>query len=282
MVVVASPKGKGGIGSRDGGTRRRGRHLGNGRVAAVLLPFVGASLGLAVWWLVTAASSVNPFILPPPGTVLRAFLQMPGYLITQSGTTLVEILEGFGFSVVAGTLIALAVASSTVVERMTYPLLLAVNAVPKVAVAPLLVLWMGFGQLPKVTMVFLVCFFPIVISTVAGLTSTPPEFIELARSLEAAPWRTFVKVRVPNALPQVFVGFKVAMTLAVIGAVISEFQAGTVAGLGFVITQASGVSQTAQAFAAIMVLGVMSILLFYALVALERVLLPWARPAART
>jgi NitT/TauT family transport system permease protein len=277
-----SPKGDPGMSPARDARRVRPRELGRGPVSAVLLPLLGVALVVVVWWLITVVFQVQPFVLPSPPLVLRAFLELPGYLIAQSVHTLVEVLEGFAFSLVAGVLIALAVVSSPIVERMTYPLMLAVNSVPKVAVAPLLVLWMGFGQGPKVVMVFLVCFFPIVISTVAGLTSTPPEFVELARSLEAPPWRTFLKVRAPNALPQVFVGLKVAMTLAVIGAVIAEFQAGTTAGLGYVVQQSSGQSETPQAFAAIAILGVMSMVLFYALVVLERVLLPWARPAART
>jgi NitT/TauT family transport system permease protein len=165
---------------------------------------------------------------------------------------------------------------------MVYPLLVAVNSVPKVAVAPLLVVWLGYGVLPKVLMVFLICFFPIVISTVSGLGSTPPEFIELARSLEAKPGKTFIKIRLPNAMPQVFVGLTVAMTLAVIGAVIAEYQGGTTAGLGFVIVQSSGMGLTEQSFAAITILAVMSIVLFYTLVGLERLLLPWARAVNRT
>ncbi|HKT02980.1 MAG TPA: ABC transporter permease [Rugosimonospora sp.] len=283
MTLVTSPRDEQGVPAAGrAGRRYRTRSLSRGPVGAVVLPVIGVVLFLVAWWLLTTVSGVNINLIPPPGHVLNAFLQLPGYLMSQSVTTLVEVLEGFVLAVVTGALIALALVSSPVLERMTYPLLLAVNSVPKVAVAPLLVLWMGFGQLPKVIMVLLVCFFPVVLSTVAGLTSTPAEFIELARSLEAARWRAFVKIRIPSALPQVFVGLKLAMSLAVIGAVISEFQAGTVAGLGFVISTSSGQMDTAQAFAAIAILGVMSIVLFYALVALERVLIPWARPAARS
>lgn len=262
------------------GKRPRARDLGRGPVGAVLLPVAGIVLAVAAWWLATTVFVVNSALVPSPTQVFRAFMQVPGYLMTQSVYTLLEVIEGFAASVVVGALIALALVSSPVVERMTFPLLLALNAVPKVAVAPLLVLWFGFGQFPKVVMVFMVCFFPIVISMVAGLNSTPSEFVELAHSLEAARWRTFVKIRVPNALPQVFVGLKVAMTLSVIGAVISEFQAGTDRGLGFYIQTATGQMETASSFAAIVVLAVMSIVLFYALATLERVLIPWARPAA--
>jgi NitT/TauT family transport system permease protein len=279
-----SPQGERGIRrgsadpSRPGGFRRFVR----GRSGAVLLPFVGTLLIVVLWWAATAIFSIDAFLLPSPPTVYQAFTQLGANLISQSVMTLVEVLEGFGLAMVVGFLIALAVTSSLLIERTAYPLLVAVNSVPKVAVAPLLVAWLGFGTMPKVLMVFLICFFPIVISTIAGLASTPSEFVELARSLEAAPWRAYLKVRVPNALPQVFVGLKVAISLAVIGAVIAEFQGGSDSGLGFMITSYSGQGQTAQAFVAIIMLGVLSIVLFYALTALERVLLPWARPASRS
>jgi NitT/TauT family transport system permease protein len=253
-----------------------GRGFARGPVGAAALPAAGMALAVAAWWAATAAFPVNHALVPTPGDVLAAFLRLPGYLLAQSVHTLAEVLEGFAVAVVVGALIAPALVGSLVVERMLFPLLLALNAVPKVAVAPLLVLWFGFGPAPKVVMVFLVCFFPVVISMVTGLATTPPEFLELARSLEAPRWRTFLKVRVPAALPQVFVGLKVAMTLAVIGAVISEFQAGTSAGLGFVIETSTGQSDTAQTFAAVALLAAASIGLFYAIVAIERLLLPWA------
>ena len=250
----------------------------NGKLGAVLLPALGAVLAIGLWWLATVVFPVNPALVPGPGAVLGAFRELPSYLLAQAGHTLIEVLEGFAAAVVAGAFIALALTGSRVIERIAFPLLLALNSVPKVAVAPLLVLWFGFGQLPKVIMVFLVCFFPVVISMVSGLTSTPPEFVELARSLEAPGWQAFLKVRLPSALPQVFVGLKVGMTLAVIGAVISEFQAGTVAGLGFVIAVSTGQTETAQTFAAVVLLALLSIALYYGLVAVERIMIPWARP----
>jgi NitT/TauT family transport system permease protein len=160
-------------------------------------------------------------------------------------------------------------------ERTVYPLLLMLDAVPKVAVAPLLVVWMGFGQFPKVFLVFLVCFFPIVISTAAGLKATPTDLVELGRSLKMTWWQTFRLVRMPAAIPQLFVGLKLAITLAVIGAVIAEF-VGATEGLGYVIVASGASADTALAFAAMILLGVLSVVLFYVLAAVERLLLPWA------
>jgi NitT/TauT family transport system permease protein len=159
---------------------------------------------------------------------------------------------------------------------MFAPLLVAVNAVPKIAFGPLLVVAVGWGQKPILTMVFLLCFFPIVLSTATGLTTTPADFAELARSLNASWWQSFRKVRLPAALPQIFVGLKVAMPLAAIGAVIGEFYSDR-PGLGYQILQYNGVGDTATAWAAIVLVAVMSILLYAALTLVERATLPWVK-----
>jgi NitT/TauT family transport system permease protein len=154
------------------------------------------------------------------------------------------------------------------------PSLVALNAVPKMAFGPLLLVWFGVGRTPSVVMAVLLCFFPIVLAVITGLTRTPGDLAELARSLSASRWQTFVKVRLPGALPQVFVGLKVGLPLAVIGALLGElFGAGS--GLGFVIATAG--SETALAFAAIALVAAMSIVLYYVLVLFELILLPWVR-----
>jgi len=188
----------------------------------------------------------------------------------------VETLEGYALAVVVGLAIALAVAGSRVVDRMFTPLLVAANAIPKVALAPLVLVWFGLGQLSKVVLVFLVCFFPIVVSAVTGFTSTPAELAELARALSASRRQTFLKVRVPAALPHIFVGLKVGLTLAVIGATVAELN-GATAGLMYAVESYSGQGATAPAVAALVLLAALSIVLYYLLVAVERRLLPWAR-----
>ena len=262
-------------------TRRPRREVGNGPVARVLLPIIGFALLIVVWWASVIIFNIEPFMLPSPVAVVDAFRQSSGDMLTQTGYTMIEVLLGFGLAVVVAGLIALLVRSSAVLNRTLYPLVLVVNSVPKVAVAPILVVWLGFGVLPRAMLVFLICFFPIVISSVTGLNSTPAELIELGRSLEARPWKTFVKIRLPSAMPQVFVGLKVAITLAVIGAVVAEFQGGTGGGLGYLIFMDSGQGETAGAFACITLLAIISIALYYALVGLERLLLPWAPSESR-
>ncbi len=145
---------------------------------------------------------------------------------------------------------------------------------PKVALAPLLTLWVGFGALPKILVVFLVCFFPIIVATTSGLSNVRPVFLELAQSLSATPLQTFIKVRFPSAMPSIFVGMKIAITLAVIGAVIGEF-VGAQNGLGYLILISSTQSRTALAFAALVILTIMSIVLYYTVDFVEKKVAPW-------
>ncbi|WFF01472.1 ABC transporter permease [Micromonospora sp. WMMD964] len=255
---------------------RAGRGAGLRAGAGAALPAVGLLIALAVWWLTARLELIHPAALPPPGEVLTAFVDKPAQMLGHTWDTMLEILYGFALSVAAGVLIGLSLASSRTVERMFTPLLVAVNAVPKITLGPLLVVAFGWGQTPILTMVFLLCFFPIVLSTATGLTTTPADLAELVRSWNASRWQAFRKVRFPAALPQIFVGLKVAMPLAAIGAVIGEFQAGE-SGLGFVITQYAGVGDTATAWAAIMLVALVSILLYSALLLTERMALPWVR-----
>ncbi|MGC4744192.1 ABC transporter permease [Micromonospora sp. DT201] len=267
--VAPPPAGSG----REAGRVGRGAGL---RAGAALLPAAGLLVALAAWWLIARLELVHPAALPPPGDVLAAFIDKPAQMLEHTWGTLLEILTGFALSAVAGVLIGLSLASSRTVERMFTPLLVAVNAVPKITLGPLLVVALGWGQKPILTMVFLLCFFPIVLSTATGLTTTPADLAELVRSWNASRWQAFRKVRFPAALPQIFVGLKVAMPLAAIGAVIGEFQAGE-KGLGYVILQYAGVGDTATAWAAIMLVALVSILLYSALLLIERIALPWVR-----
>ncbi|MBO0869384.1 MAG: ABC transporter permease [Micromonosporaceae bacterium] len=250
--------------------------MGHGRVSPAILPVVGLASLLGIWWGIVVAFDPSSVILPSPPEVVRSFLAQPGIMLGHAGHTLVETLLGFALATVIGWLVATALTASRIANRTLYPLLVALNAVPKVAVAPLLVLWLGFGLLPKVLLVFTICFFPVVISAATGLAATPPEFVELARSLEARPWKAYLKIRLPGALPQLFIGLKVAITLAVIGAVVAEFQGGTDAGLGYLTIVYSGQGLAAGAFVAIVLLAVMSVGLFYLVAVVERLLIPWA------
>lgn len=245
------------------------------RVRVVLLPIVALVAALVLWWGATILFQIPAYVLPGPQVVLAKLIQFGPFLVQQSFVTLAETLIGFVLAIAVGIPTAMAIARFKTLEQMIYPILLAINSVPKVAIAPILVVWLGFSWTPKIVMVVLLCFFPIVLSTVAGLRSTPVELVELSRSLSATGLQEFGKVRFRWALPQIFVGLKNAITLAVIGAVIAEF-VGSSSGLGYVIVQSGASADTALAFASITFLAVMSIALFYVLVALEKWLLPWA------
>jgi NitT/TauT family transport system permease protein len=231
---------------------------------------------IAIWWLLVLIFNIQPILLPTPGAVVGAFFRLPGLLIHETGVTLVESVGGFLIAVVVGLAVSIALVAYRPVERALFPLLVGVNAIPKLALAPLLLVWLGFGLTPKLVMVILVCFFPIVVASVSGLMATPAELGELASSLTASQWRMFVKIRFPWALPQIFVGLKLAASLAVIGSVVAEFPSPE-HGLGSVVSTSGQQADTALAFAAIVLLSIVSIGLFYLVVLLERLLLPWHR-----
>lgn len=245
------------------------------RMATVGLPILGGLVLFGAWWGGAELFDVATLLVPTPPQVLDAFLLLPGYMLQQTWVTLLEVLLGFGLSIAVGLLIGLALAGSRVLKQMFYPLLVGLNAIPKLAFASLFLVWFGFDKTPKIVMVLLLCFFPIVLSTAYGLTSTPVEYVDYARSLGTPRWRVFAKVRFPYALPQIFVGLKVAITLAVIGATVGELLGGS-NGLGYVIQSSGANSNTALSFAAIILLAVMGAVLFLAVAAVERVAIPWA------
>ncbi len=255
--------------------------VAGGREAGGLPPWVWpvASLaGMIVLW--EAALAVIPlpaWLLPSPTSIVAAtwawYPQLPGHTLATLGAT----LAGYGLAIAVGVPVAVLIVSSRLLERTVYPILLVFQSVPKVAVAPILLVWVGYGQLPKVLIVFLVCFFPIVIGAATGLNSAPPEMLNLVRSLCATPAQVFIKVRFPSAMPHIFVGLKVAITLAVIGAVIGEF-VGSNRGLGYIIVVSMSQVNTSLAFGAMALLAILSIVLFYAVEWIERLLVPWSLP----
>ena len=246
------------------------------RLANMGLPVLGAAVAIGLWWGGTVVFEVKPFFLPSPPDIVFRFLEQPGYLLREAWATLTETLIGYGIAVVAALLIAIVLAASRTVERATLPLLIGLNSIPKVAIAPLLIVWLGYGPKPKIFLAVLICFFPLVVSTMSGLASTPSDLGELARSLTASWRQTYLKVRLPWALPQIFVGFKVAISLAPIGAVVAEVY-NPDRGLGAVVALSTSSADTPLAFAAIALLAIISIGLYYLVVALERVALPWAK-----
>jgi len=230
---------------------------------------------IALWEMLARWSGIPSWLLPAPSAIGDTMINWRAELVRHSLVTLYEVFIGFGLSIVVSIPLAVAVVYSPFLQNTIYPILLALQSMPKVAIAPLLVLWIGFGVLPKILVVFLVCFFPIVVATASGLSAVPPALIDLIRSLSASSYQTFIKIRFPTALPHIFVGFKIAITFAVIGAVIGEF-VGSDQGLGYLILISTSQSLTPLAFGALLILTIMSIVLYYAVEFVEQLVVPWA------
>ena len=252
---------------------RQARHRTRRRFSAVALP-VGVTLGtLILWEAVTRLLRVPVFLLPPPSLILASMHAHGGALLAAAWTTSVEILLGFGLSIAVGVPLALAIFLSPFFSRIVYPLLVSSQAVPKVAIAPLFLVWFGFGLMPKVLIAFLIAFFPVVINMAMGLSSIEHEKIYLAQSMGLGPVATFCKIRLPNALPSLFGGLKISITLAVVGAVVGEFVGGD-AGLGYLIMVANGSMDTPMLFAALVGLTLLGIVLFLLIGLAERIVVP--------
>lgn len=226
------------------------------------------------WWVVTAAELVEPYLVPSPGDTFAAIAEAPDYFWEHTWTTTYETLLGFVIATVVGVVSALVMVQSSTVEKTLYPLLLFAQVIPKIAIAPLFVVWLGFGLGPKIVVAVLMAFFPVVISMVTGLKSVDPEMLELSATMGAKPGQTFWKIRFPASLPHLFSGLKVAATMAVTGAVVGEF-VGADAGLGYVILQANGNLDTPVLFAGLVIMSVLGVLLFVLVEWLERLVLPW-------
>lgn len=231
-------------------------------------------LAIAVWEAYVRLFEVPVWVLPAPSTIVQRMIEKQDILLQHAGWTLYETLLGFFVGLVIGVPLAVAIVYSKLAEKVLFTFLVSTQAVPKVALAPLLIVLLGFGQLPKIVIAFLICFFPIVVSTVVGLRSMPVETFHLARSLGASVWKTFWKFRVPYALPSIFGGLKVAITLAVIGAVVGEYAGGTV-GLGYYQLIVASNLDMRTVFAIIIYLSVIGLALFYIVSVLERWVIRW-------
>ncbi|MGH7314817.1 MAG: ABC transporter permease [Candidatus Rokuibacteriota bacterium] len=229
---------------------------------------------IVLWELAVNVFRIPEYLLPAPTGIVAAMLAEWKYLVYHTWVTTYEIFWGFVLAVVVGISTAMAIVHSPALERAIYPLLVASQSVPKIAIAPLLIFWAGIGTLPKILVAFLISFFPIIIDTVVGLRSVEPEMLHLARSMGAGERKIFLKIRFPTALPNIFAGLKVAVTLAVVGAIVGEFiQADQ--GLGYALLQANAVLNTKLAFAAIIVLAGVGVVMFVIVEMIERRLIPW-------
>lgn len=241
-----------------------------------LVPAVALTVAVVVVWEVTIRLfKVPTFVLPAPSAILVSLVESRGSLAIAAKATAVEVVFGFVLAAAVGILVALVIARFERFGRALYPLIVLFQNVPKVALAPIFILWFGYDLAPKVLLIVVIAFFPVTIDMLAGLQSVEPSFVALMRSVGADKGKILLRVRIPHSLPHLMAGLKVAITFSVIGAIVGEF-AGANQGLGYVIQFASTQLDTPLIFAALIVVSVLGLLFYYLVEIGERLLVPWA------
>jgi NitT/TauT family transport system permease protein len=235
---------------------------------------LGFAAAFGLWEAAVRFFNVAPYLLPPPSTVVVELAARWPRVLDGAVITTQEILAGYLLAVVVSVPLALLITYSRTVESTLYPLIVFLQIVPKIAIAPLFIIWFGFGFTPKLLLVFLLSFFPIVVSSIAGFKSLDPDVMDLARSTGAGEWLMFRKIRLPQALPSIFTGLKVGAALAATAAVVAEFVASN-RGLGYLLLEYNGNLETAMVFAVILVLSAIGLLVYYAVELLEKLAIPW-------
>lgn len=246
-----------------------------------LLPLFAVVILLGIWELYVDAGGVSSLVLPAPHAVLSALVNDRSTLWRNLKPTAAEICSGLALAGAAGLLVAVALHFSSFLRRALYPLLVATQAVPVPILGPVLVIWLGFGLLPKLVVIALVCFFPIVVTTLSGLQTVDPDLLKLLRTFDGNRRRTFWHAELPSALPGLFAGARLAVVLSVIAAVLAE-QTGSNTGLGYLLIVTPANLETAEAFATVFVLAAFAILLFALLTLAERRALPWVHRQRET
>jgi NitT/TauT family transport system permease protein len=226
------------------------------------------------WEFLARRLGVPEYLLPPPSTIAREIARRWPRVADNVWSTTIEIVLGFVVAVLVSIPLALAIANSRFIEKTAYPVIVFLQIIPKIAIAPLFVIWFGIGITPRVLIVFLLCFFPIVIASIAGFRSVRPEIVELARSTGAGRWLMFRKISVPAALPSIFTGLKVAAALAATAAVVSEFVASD-RGLGYLLLEFQGDLNTPMVFGIIVLLSFIGLVVYYLVELIERLAIPW-------
>jgi NitT/TauT family transport system permease protein len=241
----------------------------------MLEPLVFFAVLLILWEVMVELVKLPAFILPPPRDLWMAFMKKLPILGNHAVITFAEAVGGFALSLLLGVGFAIAVVYSRHLQNTIYPLIVILYAMPKSAFAPLMVIWVGYGLFSKISIAFLVAFFPIVVNTVVGLKEVEPELLELARINRASQFDVFRKIRLPNSLPYMFAGIKVAIVLSVTGAIVAEFVAAN-EGLGYLILQANYSLDTAFALVVLLILAVLSLGLFWLTEKIQKKLAPWS------
>ncbi|HUG15548.1 MAG TPA: ABC transporter permease [Thermomicrobiales bacterium] len=239
-----------------------------------LLPLLALAVALAAWEIGVWIDNTPRWFLPKPTDIAREMVTSRALLLDHTWTTAQEVLVGLALAFALGVMLAVAIASSRLVERAIYPAIVASQAIPIIALAPILLIWFGYGMTPKVIVVVLICFFPIVVSMVDGLRAADPDAIALLRSMGASRVQIMRIVRVPASLPNLFSGLRIAAAVSVIGALVGEW-VGASSGLGYLMTRSAAQFQTPRLFAAVTIAALMGVLLFALVALVERLALPW-------
>jgi NitT/TauT family transport system permease protein len=241
-----------------------------------VLPAVGLAVAVLVLWeLAVRLFTIPTFVIPAPSAIATALVESRAALAAASKATAVEVLFGFVLASVVGIAVALVIVRFERFGKALYPLVVLFQNVPKVALAPIFILWFGYDLAPKVVLIVVIAFFPVAIDMLAGLQSVEPSFVALMQSVGAGRSEILRRVRIPHSLPHLMAGLKVAITFSVIGAIVGEF-AGASAGLGYVIQFASTQLDTPLVFAALVVVSVLGLFFYYLVEFAERLLVPWS------
>lgn len=237
-------------------------------------PLATIVIVIGIWYAAVLTFNIPPYLLPLPDDVLQRIIEDFQFLMGHTWVTTYEAVAGFVLSIVLGILLAIAVVASPVLDRALMPWLVLSQTFPKVALAPLIIVWFGLGFVPKLIVTFLVAFFPVVISTVVGLRSIEREMLELAYSMRASTLQIFWRFRLPIALPNILAGLKVSVAFAVVGAVIAEWVSAN-QGLGYLLLRANASLDTTLLFAVLVMLMIIGVTLYYMVELAERLLIPW-------
>ena len=251
-----------------------------GRWRSLLLPACGALAFLLLWDLVVRLLQVPAYLIPAPLSVWQELASFPLWFAQQTLYTAAVAMAGFVSAAVLGFLFAVVITESKLLDRLFFPLFVALNSVPKVAIAPLFLIWFGTGSLPKIAISFLVAVFAVVIDSALGLRSVHPDVLDLARALRGSRLKVLLRVKLFAAMPSIFAGLKVAMSLALVGAIVGEFVSSQ-NGLGQVILSAQGTFDTARVFAALAILAVLGVAMIGAVDMVERWAMPWQHGTVR-
>lgn len=231
-------------------------------------------LMIALWAAISTLAGLKTYILPTPWSVAHRMWDSRVLLGNDAVPTITEILLGYAIGAAVAVPTGMLVVANRWLDRLVYPLLVGFNSIPKVALAPLFVVWFGYGLTPRIVITFSIAFFPVLVDTVTGLRSIDPDMVRLARSMGYSKVKVFARVRLPHALPSIFAGLKVAASLAVIGGIIGEFVASD-KGWGYRLIQAQGQLDTTLIFAILILLALFATLLYYAVELVERLTIPW-------